>query len=499
MKLRPYQKTAINSAVNALIDYGNTLCVAPTGAGKTVILAGVIDETLKIIGERKRALVLIHRTKINFQNEETFKNFCGRKTSFFISGHESLAGQVVFGMIQTLTVNKKYKMLPAFDLIIIDEGHHCVADSYNDLIDDQKKKNPKIKIMGISATPDRSDDRSLIKHFDNIAFQIKLKELIELDYLVRPVVKAFDFFVEKERSLISNSKYWCKPIEQLSNEIWESGRKKIVIFCASWGQLEFIKENLEQKNIKCASIVSRYSDDKVRDELREFEQGQARVLLNIDIATEGYDYPPIDCVVLMRATTTKSMLIQMVGRGLRTIDSRKYPDYFKNDCLVLDFGQNFKVFGSLEQEVVLEEELIKLGFKFKKELQDERKRELKGLLEEINIYYKELYDKGHFETFNYEDKYIKGLCGFNKSLFIIDDKIFYKNSTFVKQIENKEELEGLAELLINDNKDFFDSIRNEHINDYQIGLLIKDFNIIGCSRYRASVLINFLINKEKYV
>lgn len=497
MKLRPYQQTSINKCVEALVEHKNTLAVAPTGAGKTVIIAKVVDEFLKKTGNKKRVLVLVHRTKINFQNQGTFQKICGRKTSFFISGSIILSGQVVFGMIQTVAgyIDK----LPPFDLIIIDEGHHARADTYDDLINDQKKKNPDLAIMAITATPNRGDKKGLATHFTNIAFQIKLEELIKLGYLVKPKAKVFDCFIKKERNLVSNSRHWTKTAKLLADELWENKRKKIIIFVSGIGHLQYLEEYLNERNIKTVGIASTYSNETLRENLREFEEGEARALINIDIATEGYDYPPIDCVVLMRAIGNKSMLLQMVGRGLRIVDKIKYPDCFKQDCLVLDFGINFEIFGDLEQEVdLVGKEKRPALLELKPEPEESDKKEPIGILPAF-IYQIDLFKLGHFETFNYNDTYIKGLCGLNKSLFIIDDeKIFYKDGEKVKQIESKEELEGLAEILKNDNTGFFDKIKEQQITDFQCSVLIKNFDIAGCSRYRASVMISYLMGKDSF-
>ena len=497
MKLRPYQQIAIDKTATALEQRNNTLAVAPTGAGKTVIIASVIDEYLKKTGNKKRVLVLVHRSKINFQNQATFERLCSRKTSFFISGSMILSGQVIFGMIQT--VSNYTKQLPPFDMLVIDEGHHARADTYDKLIEDQKNKNPKIAIMAITATPNRADKKGLVKHFTNIAFQIKLKELIELGYLVRPVAKVIKLFEKKERNLISNSRFWSQGVRILVDEIRNNqDRKKFVVFVSGVGHMQFLEGQLRQEGIKAISISSLYSDEKIRDNLRSFEEGKAKVLINIDIATEGYDFPPIDCVVLLRAVGNKTMLLQMVGRGLRVVDKIKYPQFFKKDCLVLDFGMNFQTFGDLEQEPDLVGKEKRPAFLERNKSENPKEKEEIGLLPTI-IYNIDLYRAGHFESFCYKENYIKGICGFNKSLFIVNGKqVFFKNDKLIKKLDSKKELEEAIQSIKKDHNKFFETTQNQAITDFQCELLVNDFDISGASRYRASVIISFFVNKKKY-
>jgi superfamily II DNA or RNA helicase len=82
--------------------------------------------------------------------------------------------------------------------------------------------------------------------------------------------------------------------------------------------------------------------------------GDAQVVVNVAVLTEGYDYTPTSCVVLLRPSSYKSTFIQMVGRGLRTVDPEEFPGVIKTDCIVLDFGTASLMHGSMEQEVNLD-------------------------------------------------------------------------------------------------------------------------------------------------
>ena len=499
MKLRPYQKICINLCLEALEQHKQTLCIAPTGAGKTIILATVTNKLLERLGGKKRAIVLVHRNKINFQNQKSFERICGRKTSVFIAQCKSLAGQVVFGMMQTII--GCYEKLPPFDIIIVDEVHHTRAKSYENFIDDQRAKNPDLIVFGVTATPNRGDEKGLKKVINNFACQIKLGELIDLNYLVKPIAKVFNIFELENRNFVSKEKFFSKSAKLLVKELEENNRKKIIIFVLNAFHANCLEKYLIENNIIATTIISEYGQQRCDTNLRKFEKGDARVLINIDIATEGYDYPPIDCVVLMRALGNKSMLMQMVGRGLRTIDHTKYPDNFKQDCLILDFGKNISTFGDLEQEVDL---VGKDKFPATMQLRqrrfngiDKEEEEYKGIT--TNIFEGSLEKDSHFESFNYNDKYIQGICGFDKSFFCIDrEHFFYKEGKELSyyKIQNQKEMDDIfiKHPKLTENKEFFDKIKGQAITNYQCSCLIEIFDLVGCSRYRASVLLNFIVN-----
>ncbi len=498
MQARPYQEISIAKTLQALMERRNTMLIAPTGAGKTFMLSKITDELLKRIGNKKRVLVLVHRNTINFQNQRAFENICGRKTSLFIANHKSLAGQVIFGMIQTLA--GCYEKLPAFDVIVIDEFHHARAETYEAVINDQRKKNPDLYIFGVTATPNRGDEKGLIKIVDNFAHQISIRELIDLGYLVKPTVKTIDLFCEEEANLISDPKFFAAGATALINELQQNNRKKIVIFVSDRAHLEFLENALNNAGISTVSIHSEMDKKLINRSYNQFEKKDARVLINIDIATEGYDFPPIDCVVLERKLGNKSQLMQMVGRGLRPIDVRRYPGCFKSDCLVIDMGRNIERFGDLEQEVdLIGREKVPAMLSLPKEHQEQefREKEIMGLMPQRESSF-DLYRMGFAESFNFGDFYIKGLCGINQSIFTIGEENFHKNQGKINQIAT-EDLEKISKEILDENRTFFESLKGMPITKFQIGILINDFDIVGCSRYRASVLINFLLNKEKFL
>lgn len=494
MRSRPYQQYSIDAALSALQNPAckkTTMLIAPTGAGKTFMLSKVVDELLKLIGDKKRALVFVHRNKVNEQNKEAFEKICGRKTCLFAGENKSLSGQVVFGMVQTLA--QVYTKLPAFDVLVIDEFHHSAAESYIDIINDQRKKNPNLYVFGVTATPNRGDKKGLAAITNNFCAQILIQDLVELSYLVPLEYKAVDLFEIEHLSKVSKPDYFEMTTKELIKEIaLIPDRKKIVLFAGNRAQMAYIETELNAHNIKSTSIHSEMHQSEIRKNTRLFEKSDTRILLNIDIATEGYDYQPIDCVILMRKVGNKGYYSQMVGRGLRTIDQTRYPGAFKKNCLLLDFGGNARRYGQLyEKPDLIGKEVYLPGLREiqEKKLQDEQK-ELPILIREVNEAV--IHAKGEFETFVHDGAYIKGICGKGRSLFIIKDQIYFKTGSDVKMLSDEKEAIGFIEHVFAEDVEFFESLKNQPIEQYQMKLLIDNFDLVGCSKYRASVLLNFL-------
>jgi hypothetical protein len=181
MLLRPRQKQFVERSVRALGEHGNTLGVAPTGAGKTIMLSGVVGrmvgETPKSTGAK--ACVLAHRDELTAQNRSKFGRVNPRITTSVVDAKEkSWNGQVTFAMVPTLARSGNLDQLPALDLLVIDEAHHAAADSYRRIIDTALQRNPMCRIYGVTATPNRGDKRGLRPVFSNVADQIRIGELI---------------------------------------------------------------------------------------------------------------------------------------------------------------------------------------------------------------------------------------------------------------------------------------------------------------------------------
>jgi superfamily II DNA or RNA helicase len=361
---RPYQQKFVDKALRVLREKGNTLGVAPTGAGKTLMIAWILEQ----IGGKQ--LVLQHREELVNQNREKFSRIVkNRSTSICGLGTKDTSGDTIFGMVQTLGRNGGSKQLPPLDVLFIDEAHHGIADTYRRVVDTAREKNPNCLIAGVTATPARGDKKGLSPIFDNVCEQITLKRLVDLGFLVPPrtfiasLPGVADQLQDVRKS--RNGEYDMDEVDTLMNtrannkavvREWDrlASDRKTIVFCSTVKHAREVCGEFARHGVKADCV---FGDTSNRGEILErFDRGDLQVLVNVAVLTEGYDSQPVSCVILLRPCSYKSTMLQMIGRGLRTVDPEEYPGVVKKDCLVLDFGESLKTYGSLEQAPQLEDQ-----------------------------------------------------------------------------------------------------------------------------------------------
>lgn len=363
MELRPYQKKAVEHAIKMIAERGNSLIVAGTGAGKTIMMAAAIGNYCKGFkaqhGRYPHVLVLVHRTEIHGQNHSKFSLVCPEiATSEITSVRKSLKGNVHFGMVQTVAnlLTEFERAGSYFDLIVIDEAHHAAASTYEEIITRNSLGNPKTAVLGVTATPNRGDKLPLIHLWDNY-YQITTKFLIESHYLVRPkfldLSPVFTRDGETEKGhlgkYVKNDEQGKAIINALVDDYLKYKEPgKSVIFAPSHEFCEMICEALRSKGRKPAYLGIALDDITRKQELEKFEKGECDELVNVDICTEGYDYPELRNLVDFDTNGTHGQWVQKVGRVLRTS-----PD--KTSCTVIDFGGNVDLYpDGVETDVNLE-------------------------------------------------------------------------------------------------------------------------------------------------
>ena len=127
-----------------------------------------------------------------------------------------------------------------------------------------------------------------------------------------------------------------------------------MVFCSTVAHAEHVTEAFRAAGVSAALIHGDLAAETRKAILADYAAGGIRVVVNVAVLTEGWDHPPTSCVVLLRPSSYKSTMIQMVGRGLRTVDPEEHPGIVKTDCIVLDFGTSSLTHGTLEQDVDLD-------------------------------------------------------------------------------------------------------------------------------------------------
>ncbi len=368
---RPYQQDLVKRAVSALSEYGNTLAVAPTGSGKTLMISWLLEQI------QGRQMILQHREELVDQNRKKFHLINpGRTSSIAGLGTKDYSGETIFGMAQTLGRNGNMKDMPALDILVIDEAHHSRAETYQRIIEAAQDKNPACLIAGFTATGSRGDKKGLKPTFDNVCDLITMQKLIDLGFLVpaRTFIATLPGLADEIKNIkkTSSGEYDLsevetlmdtKPINEAVFREWKeyAGDRKTIIFASTIRHAQDVCGLFQSNGIKAECV---FGDTPNRAEiLKRFEFGNTQVICNVAVLTEGYDCPPVSCVVLLRPCSFKSTMLQMIGRGLRTVDPEIHPGIIKRDCIVLDFGESLRIHGDLNQGVRFDDAEVQEGEK----------------------------------------------------------------------------------------------------------------------------------------
>jgi len=365
MILRPYQEVAISDALNALDTHKNTIVVAPTGAGKTIMLSALIGKRHQ---EGKRILVLQHRDELVAQNREKFLKVNPNISTSIVNGTiKKWDGDTIFSMVQTLSRENNLRHRPKFDMVVVDESHHAAADTYMRIIEAVKEDNEHAEIVGFTATPNRGDGKGLRSVFTNCSHQIELATLIREGFLVPPKAYVVDVGVTEALEGVTRrgndfdmdevARIMNKRVinERVVNE-WQdrAGDRKTVVFCSTINHAQDLLDMFIEHDINAEMVIGDTPKPEREQILHDLEFGDVQVVVNVAVLTEGFDAPPVSCVVLTRPCSFKSTMVQMIGRGLRILDPEIYPDQIKKDCIVLDFGSSILTHGALDEAANLD-------------------------------------------------------------------------------------------------------------------------------------------------
>lgn len=252
-----------------------------------------------------------------------------------------------------------------FSLLIFDEAHHAVSASYRRVVEWFHKINPSCKIIGFTATPDRADKLAMGSVFEAVAFDYNIRQAIDDGWLV-PIkntvvnVDGLDFSSVRSTAGDLNKQDLAAVMEfeKVLHGVAVPtldliGDMQTIVFAASVKQAERLAEIFDRYRPACAGFVSgKMEPDRRRDVIARFKSGALQILVNVGVATEGFDAPGVGCVVMARPTKSRSLYAQMVGRGTRPLpgvpDQHHTPDdrraaieaSDKPHCLVIDFAGN---------------------------------------------------------------------------------------------------------------------------------------------------------------
>lgn len=339
MKERPYQSEASAAIMDAFDHSASALIVLPTGAGKTVVFSHVV----KAMKEHGRCMVVAHREELITQAAKKLMRITGVRPDVemaarYADEHGFLGSpiDIVVASVQTLNSGQKRPRYQRFDpmdfkLLVIDEAHHAPANTYRRIVN-YFRQNPNLKILGVTATPDRADERALGQVFDTVAFEYGIQNAIDDGWLV-PIHQQFvqcsdlDFSGIRTTAGDLNGKDLANVLEEerilhemVGPTIDIIGERKTLFFAQSVAQAERTAEIFNRHREGMAECVfgNTPKDDRADRFLRFGRRFQ--VLVNVGVATEGFDDPEIEVVACGRPTKSRALYSQIIGRGTRPLD-----------------------------------------------------------------------------------------------------------------------------------------------------------------------------------
>jgi len=350
IELRDYQAATLGELLNPPADVWRDLAVLATGGGKTIIFAALLH---RLIPPGKRGLVLAHREELLTQARDKIAMVdpdldveieqAGLRATRDFGFLANERRQVVVSSVQSLHKKRREQFAPdAFDVIIVDEAHHATAPTYVDILTyfgcfDEARRT---RLVGVTATPNRSDGKGLGEVFQRIAAVYGIRELVDREWLVAPrairvntetdlssvKVTAGDFNVGELEDAVNTDSRNALIVAAYRRY---AAQRQGIVFAAGVEHAGQLSRLFTDAGIPAEPVWGASGADIRHDTLDRFRRGELQVLTNFAVLTEGFDEPAVSAIVLARPTMSDLLMTQMVGRGLRLFTD-------KTDCICID-------------------------------------------------------------------------------------------------------------------------------------------------------------------
>ena len=358
-QLRDYQKQVIGQ-IYYWYRWGkkSVMLVSPTGSGKTLTATHIISDA---VSRNCRVLFIVHREPLIDQTVSTLIDY-GLKASaigFIKAGYPHAEGDemVIVASIQTLARRDYPKEI---GLVIFDETHTTsFYKSAQDLIYHYATAPvvalSKVKFLHLTATPYRTKAKEYFPHVEVVVQAPDIKSLSEMGYLVPArhfgygglldltkldTGKDGDYKQSQLNVVCAEPEYNAEVVRRFKQIC---PNRKAIAFCAGVEQSQLLTKLFNEQGIVTAHIQAETPTEARKEIFTRFKNGEIQIISSVGTLTEGFDEPSVEAVIIARPTKSLALLIQMCGRGLRL-----FPD--KEDCLLLDFGENFKRLGRIDKK-----------------------------------------------------------------------------------------------------------------------------------------------------
>ena len=338
--LRSYQQDIEQKVFDAWGQCHSVMVQMPTGTGKTHLLASIIYDWANDT-EHKRVWIVAHRRELVEQIEDTVARY----------GMKPNDGIVKVMSIQWLSrhFDDMKNELPS--LIVVDEAHHALAETYKELW----LRYPNAKKLGMTATPYRLNRKGFTDLFETLITSDSIVDFIKQGWL-----SPFDYVSirpdSEEQQLIdglekrgADGDFQVKEMDKVLNRrptierLYESVRqyadgKKGIVYAVSISYARNITAYYNEKGLNAVAIDSKTPAKLRKQMVEDFRQGKIKVLVNVDVFSEGFDCPGVEFVQMARPTLSLAKYLQQVGRGLRKTEG-------KDACMLIDNVGLYRLFG----------------------------------------------------------------------------------------------------------------------------------------------------------
>lgn len=342
LELRGYQKEALDALekMRANKETIALLCQA-TGTGKTVT---AVADAKRLGG---RVLFVAHTIELVNQAFDKFQEHW-KEVSIgkFSDSCKDTDAHVICGTIQSVALHLDLFKEDSFDYLIIDEAHHAASDSYQKVIEYFKASFT----LGLTATPERTDDTDILETFKNTAHRLDIQTAVEIGALVLVRCIRIHTNIDMSNVRFNSFKY---NIRELDNVIHVQERntlivktwldfvknKRTVVFCVSVKHAELMETLFRQSGVRAAAVSGKMPSSERKRILSKFSNGELKVLCACDLLNEGWDCPQTEVLFMARPTMSKMLYLQQLGRGMRLSEG-------KNELMVFDLVDNANQFNA---------------------------------------------------------------------------------------------------------------------------------------------------------
>lgn len=357
IQLRDYQQDLLESVQSTLaLKQARVMMQLPTGGGKTIIAGALLFAWLE---GRRKAVWLTHRKELAVQTHDLLvnANVLASVDSRWNPGEDAPAKQNSVAILMAQTVSRRtaktrvWRRYGGEDLMIIDEAHHASADGWT-----RAMQQWPGRILGMTATPWRLSQKEGFDHlFSALLCGPAVEELQSGDHLCdAQVLRPSPQWIIRGGVIGMDGDFTDAGIEAANQDhimtagalkFWQEHARdrQTIVYAVSVDHALNLAAVFRSAGVPAGVMLGETSDEERARLIAAFKRGNLRVLVNVAVATEGFDLPDASCVVITRPTKSLTLYLQMVGRGLR-------PKEDNSDCLILDLAANSEVHGLPEDD-----------------------------------------------------------------------------------------------------------------------------------------------------